>query len=85
MIQIGGIAQVREYFAEAAGAAAKFLAAPKVRGLARSPSTAGTRTSTRARSAAGLQRLLGALDGAIAAIESNMGSRLARNSRCHGH
>ena len=74
VVQAGGIAQVRAYFAEAAGAAAKFLAAPTARASARSPSTAGTPTSTRARSSGRLADLLGALDGAIAAIETNMGA-----------
>ena len=43
------------------------------RASARSPSTAGTPTPTKARSAAGSPTLLGALDGAIAAIETEMG------------
>ena len=53
VMQVGGIAQVRAYFAEVAGAAAKFLASAEARASARWRSTAGTRTSTRARSAAG--------------------------------
>ena len=48
VVQVGGIEQVRAYFAEAAGAAAKFLA-----------SADGPR--------------VGALDGALAAIEKGMG------------
>ena len=66
-------AQVRAYFAESAGAAAKFLARPTARASARSRSTAGTPTPTKARSTGRLAALLGALDGAIAAIETNMG------------
>ena len=73
VVQTGGIAQVRAYFAEAAGAAASSWRAPTARASARSRSTAGTPMSTRARSTAGSPALLGALDGAIAAIETNMG------------
>ena len=47
--------------------------APTARASARSPSTAGTRTSTKAPTSGRLATLLGALDGAIAAIETNMG------------
>ena len=67
------MAQVRAYFAEAAGAAAKFLAGRTARGSARSPSTAGTPMSTRAPCKGRLANLLGALDGALAAIETDMG------------
>ena len=67
-------AAVRAYFAEAtAGAAAKFMARPTDPALGRSLSTAGIRMPTRARRTAGLAALLGALDGAIAAVESSMG------------
>ena len=52
---------------------------PTVRASARSRSTAGTPTSTRARSTAGCRNLLGALDAAIAAIETNMGGGLERD------
>ena len=45
----------------------------RARGSARSPSTAGTPMSTRAPYKGRLANLLGALDGAIAAIETNMG------------
>jgi uncharacterized protein (DUF1501 family) len=71
-IQVGGIAQVRAYFAEAAGAAAKFLATPegpRVGALAFD----GWDTHINEGAVQGrLSALLGALDGAIAAIETNM-------------
>ena len=74
VIQSGGIAQVRAYFAEAAGAAAKFLAAPegpRVGALAFD----GWDTHVNEGAVNGrLANLLGALDGAIAAIETNMGA-----------
>src|SRR5882672_8585979 len=44
-----GAAQVRAYFAESAGSAAKFMARPMDPASARSPSTAGIPTPTRAR------------------------------------
>jgi len=69
----GGIAQVRAYFAEAAGAAAKFLAAPegpRVGALAFD----GWDTHVQEGAVTGrLADLLGALDGAIGAIKTNMG------------
>jgi uncharacterized protein (DUF1501 family) len=72
-IQVGGIDQVRAYFAEAAGAAAKFLASaqgPRVGALAFD----GWDTHVNEGAVKGrLAALLGALDGAIAAIETNMG------------
>jgi uncharacterized protein (DUF1501 family) len=72
-IQTGGIAQVRAYFAEAAGTAAKFLAnpeGPRVGALAFD----GWDTHVNEGAVNGrLATLLGALDGAIAAIETNMG------------
>ena len=72
-IQGGGIQQVRAYFAEAAGAAAKFLASPdgpRVGALAFD----GWDTHVNEGVANGrLANLLGALDGAIAAIKTNMG------------
>jgi uncharacterized protein (DUF1501 family) len=72
-IQVGGIEQVRAYFAEAAGAAAKFLAGaegPRVGALAFD----GWDTHVEEGAVKGrLANLLGALDGALAAIESNMG------------
>jgi uncharacterized protein (DUF1501 family) len=70
----GGIAQVRAYFAEAAGAAAKFLAepdGPRVGAL----SFDGWDTHVNEGADKGrLANLLGALDGALAAIETNMGT-----------
>jgi uncharacterized protein (DUF1501 family) len=71
--QPGGIAQVRAYFADTAGSAAKFLAeaeGPRVGALAFD----GWDTHVDEGIAKGrLANLLGALDGAIAAIETNMG------------
>jgi uncharacterized protein (DUF1501 family) len=73
VIQGGGIAQVRAYFTEAAGTAAKFLAGaegPRVGALAFD----GWDTHVDEGAVKGrLANLLGALDGAIAAIETNMG------------
>jgi uncharacterized protein (DUF1501 family) len=72
-IQGGGIDQVRAYFAEAAGAAAKFLASPdgpRIGALALD----GWDTHVNEGAVNGrLAGLLGALDGAIAAIKTNMG------------
>ena len=69
-----GVAQVRAYFAEAAGSAAKFLArpdGPRVGALAFD----GWDTHANEGASDGrLAQLLGALDGAIAAIETGMGS-----------
>jgi uncharacterized protein (DUF1501 family) len=68
-----GIARIRAYFAEAAGAAARFLArpdGPRVGALG----FVGWDTHINEGAAAGqLANLLGALDGAFAAIEANMG------------
>jgi uncharacterized protein (DUF1501 family) len=68
-----GIARVRAYFAEAAGAAARFLAkadGPRVGAVG----FVGWDTHINEGAAAGqLANLLGALDGALAAIETNMG------------
>jgi uncharacterized protein (DUF1501 family) len=73
VIQGGGIAQVRAYFADAAGTAAKFLAGaegPRVGALAFD----GWDTHVNEGAVKGrLADLLGALDGALAAIETNMG------------
>jgi len=72
-VQAGGIEQVRKYFAEAAGAAAKFLArtdGPRVGALAFD----GWDTHVNEGAVKGrLANLLGALDGAIAEIETNLG------------
>jgi uncharacterized protein (DUF1501 family) len=69
----GDIAQVRAYFAEVAGTAAKFLAqaaGPRVGALALD----GWDTHTNEGIATGrLSQLLGALDAALAAVETNMG------------
>jgi uncharacterized protein (DUF1501 family) len=69
----GNIEQVRAYFAEAAGAAAKFLASPdgpRIGALALD----GWDTHVNEGAVNGrLASLLGALDGAIAAIKTNMG------------
>jgi uncharacterized protein (DUF1501 family) len=68
-----GIAGVRAYFAEAAGTAARFLArpdGPRVGALG----FIGWDTHINEGVAAGqLANLLGALDGALAAVETNMG------------
>jgi uncharacterized protein (DUF1501 family) len=68
-----GMARVREYFAEAAGTAAKYLArreGPRVGALAFN----GWDTHINEGAVGGLLgNLLGALDGAIHAIETNMG------------
>ncbi len=73
VFQIGGINQARAYFAEAAGAAARFLASPdgpRVGALALD----GWDTHNNEGAVSGrLSQLLGALDGAIAAIETNLG------------
>jgi len=72
-VQIGGIEQVHKYFAEVAGAATKFLAraeGPRVGALALD----GWDTHVNEGAVKGrLANLLGALDGAIAEIETNMG------------
>jgi uncharacterized protein (DUF1501 family) len=74
VIQVGGIAQVRTYFAEVAGAAAKFLASadgPRVGAVA----VDGWDTHVNEGAVGGrLADLLGALDSAIAAFETNMGA-----------
>jgi uncharacterized protein (DUF1501 family) len=71
-VQAGGIAQVRAYFSDTAGAAAKFLAepeGPRVGALAFD----GWDTHVNEGIDKGrLANLLGALDGALGAIETNM-------------
>ena len=68
-----GIARVRAYFAEAAGTAARYLArpdGPRVGAMG----FVGWDTHINEGAAVGqLANLLGALDGALAAIETNMG------------
>jgi len=71
--QGGGIAQVRAYFADTGAAAAKFLAqpeGPRVGALAFDGWDTHVDEGIAKRR---LANLLGALDGAIAAIETNMG------------
>jgi uncharacterized protein (DUF1501 family) len=72
-VQIGGIEQVRKYYAEAAEAAAKFLAqseGPRVGALALD----GWDTHVNEGAIKGrLANLLGALDTAIAEVETNLG------------
>ncbi|HEY4403318.1 MAG TPA: DUF1501 domain-containing protein [Xanthobacteraceae bacterium] len=92
----GNIEQVRAYFAEAAGAAAKFLASPdgpRIGALALD----GWDTHVNEGAVSGrLASLLGALDGAIAAIKTNMGeawgetvvalvTELGRTARVNGN
>ena len=71
---LAGAAQVRAFFAETAGAAATFLArpdGPRVGAL----SFNGWDTHINEGALSGqLASLLGALDGAVAAIETNMGT-----------
>jgi uncharacterized protein (DUF1501 family) len=73
VVQIGPIEQVRTYFTEAAGAAGKFLASadgPRVGALALD----GWDTHVNEGAVKGrLAALLGALDGALAALEKSMG------------
>jgi uncharacterized protein (DUF1501 family) len=73
-VQVGNINQVRAYFAEAAGAAAKFLAnpdGPRVGALALD----GWDTHNNEGVANGrLAQLLGALDAALGAVKTNMGA-----------
>jgi uncharacterized protein (DUF1501 family) len=73
-VPVGGIDQVRAYFAEAAGGAAKYLAAqdgPRVGALALDGwDTHNTEGLVNGR----LSQLLGALDAALAAVETNMGA-----------
>jgi uncharacterized protein (DUF1501 family) len=72
-LTVPGIAGVRAYFAEAAGTAARFLAkpdGPRVGAMG----FVGWDTHINEGAASGqLANLLGALDGALAAIENNMG------------
>jgi uncharacterized protein (DUF1501 family) len=74
VIQVGNVNQVRAYFVEAAGTAAEFLAkpdGPRIGALALD----GWDTHANEGAATGrLSQLLAALDGALAAIETNMGS-----------
>ncbi|SDS66606.1 DUF1501 domain-containing protein [Bradyrhizobium canariense] len=68
-----GIARVRAYFADAAGTAARFLAKPDGPRVG-AVGFVGWDTHINEGAASGqLANLLGALDGALAAIETNMG------------
>jgi uncharacterized protein (DUF1501 family) len=68
-----GIARIRAYFAEAAGTAARYLARPEGPRVG-AMGFVGWDTHINEGAAAGqLANLLGALDGALAAIETNMG------------
>ena len=70
---VGGIARVRAYVAEVAGAAARFLAKPDGPRVG-AAGFVGWDTHINEGAASGqLANLLGALDGALAAIETNMG------------
>ena len=72
-LAVPGIARVRAYFAEAAGTAARFLAKPDGPRVG-AVGFVGWDTHINEGAAAGqLANLLGALDGALAAIETNMG------------
>jgi uncharacterized protein (DUF1501 family) len=69
-----GIARVRAYFAEAAGQAARFLAKPDGPRVG-AVGFVGWDTHINEGAASGqLANLLGALDGALAAVETNMGA-----------
>jgi uncharacterized protein (DUF1501 family) len=70
-VQVGNMNQVRAYFAEVAGAAAKFLAnpdGPRVGALALDGWDTHNNEEPR------LSPLLGALDAALAAVETGMGA-----------
>jgi len=72
-LAVPGIAGVRAYFAEAAGTAARFLAKPDGPRVG-AVGFIGWDTHINEGAASGqLANLLGALDGALAAIETNMG------------
>ncbi len=68
-----GVAQVRAYFAEATGSAAKFLACPDGPRVGALAFDGWDTHANEGASDGRLARLLGALDGAIAAIETEMG------------
>jgi uncharacterized protein (DUF1501 family) len=68
-----GAAQVRAYFAESAGAAAKFLARPEGPRIGALAFDGWDTHADEGATAGRLAALLGALDGAVAAIETNMG------------
>jgi uncharacterized protein (DUF1501 family) len=68
-----GVTQVRAYFAEAAGSAAKFLARPEGPRVGALAFDGWDTHANEGASDGRLAQLLGALDGAIAAIETEMG------------
>ena len=70
----GGAAQVRSYFAESAGAAAKFLVRPDGPRIGALAFDGWDTHADEGVMSGRLAALLGALDGAIAAIEKEMGS-----------
>ena len=69
----GGAARVRAYFAEATGAAAKFMARPDGPRIGALAFDGWDTHAAEGASGGRLSDLLGALDGAIAAVESGMG------------
>ena len=69
----GGAARVRAYFAEATGAAAKFMARPDVPRIGALAFDGWDTHAAEGAAGGRLADLLGALDGAIAAVESGMG------------
>jgi uncharacterized protein (DUF1501 family) len=69
----GGAAQVRSYFAESAGAAAKFLARPDGPRIGALAFDGWDTHADEGEITGRLANLLGALDGAIAAVETQMG------------
>jgi uncharacterized protein (DUF1501 family) len=69
----GGAARVRAYFAEATGAAAKFMATPDGPRIGALSFDGWDTHAAEGATGGRLADLLGALDGAIAAVESGMG------------
>ncbi len=69
----GGVARMRAYFAEAAGTAARYLARPDGPRVGAMSFVGWDTHSNEGAETGQLAGLLGALDGAIAAIETNMG------------
>jgi uncharacterized protein (DUF1501 family) len=69
----GGIARMRAYFADAAGTAARYLARPDGPRVGAMSFVGWDTHSNEGADTGQLAGLLGALDGAIAAIEANMG------------
>jgi uncharacterized protein (DUF1501 family) len=73
-LNVPGIAGVRAYFAEAAGTAARFLAKPDGPRVGAMGFIGWDTHINEGAQAGQLANLLGALDGALAAIETNMGN-----------